>query len=148
MFNLENISLQAWCKIPKKKKRVVNKMTVIICLLNNYFNKGILVFFFFLRAAPIAYGSFWKILQIRAAAAGLYLHHNHSNLGSGIWASSATYASACSNAISLTHWVRPGINPAFLCVTRHVSLKTPSCPSLLYPIFLPYFIPSSCLEKQ
>ena len=30
----------------------------------------------------------------------------------GIWASSATYTTAHSNARSLTHWVRPGIKPA------------------------------------
>ena len=29
-----------------------------------------------------------------------------------IWAPSATYATACSNARSLTHWGRPGIKPA------------------------------------
>ena len=28
-----------------------------------------------------------------------------------IWAASATYAAACSNTGSLTHWVRPGIKP-------------------------------------
>ena len=29
-----------------------------------------------------------------------------------IWATSATYTAACSNARSLTHWVKPGIKPA------------------------------------
>ena len=28
-----------------------------------------------------------------------------------IWASSATYTTACSNTISLTHWLRPAIKP-------------------------------------
>ena len=33
-----------------------------------------------------------------------------------IWATSMTYATACSNARSLTHWVRPGIEPASSCI--------------------------------
>ena len=37
------------------------------------------------------------------------LHHGHSN---GIWAESSTYTTAHGNARSLTHWVRPGIEPA------------------------------------
>ena len=31
-----------------------------------------------------------------------------------IWAASVIYTAACSNAGSLTHWMRPGIKPAFL----------------------------------
>ena len=31
-----------------------------------------------------------------------------------IWATSATYTTACGNAGSLTHWARPGIEPAFI----------------------------------
>ena len=49
---------------------------------------------FFFMAAPMAYRSFQARGQIRAAAAGL--HRSHSNTR------------------SLTHWLRPGIKPAFL----------------------------------
>ena len=48
-------------------------------------------FFFFFRAAPVAYGTSWARGQIRGAAASL--HHS------------------LSNARSLTHWVRQGIEP-------------------------------------
>ena len=47
--------------------------------------------FLFLRAAPTAYEGFQARGLIRATAAGL--HHSYSNAG------------------SLTHWVRPGIEP-------------------------------------
>ena len=51
-----------------------------------------LFFFFWLfRVEPAAYLSSWARGRIGAIAAGL--HHSHSNLG------------------SLTHWVRPGIEP-------------------------------------
>ena len=48
------------------------------------------------RAIPVSYGSSQVRAQIRAA--------------------SATYATACSNAGSLTHWERPGIEPASLWI--------------------------------
>ena len=32
----------------------------------------------------------------------------------GIWATSVTYTAACGNTRSLTHWARPGIEPASL----------------------------------
>ena len=35
-------------------------------------------------------------------------HHSHSN---GIWDVSASYTTAHSNARSLMHWARPGIEP-------------------------------------
>ena len=50
-----------------------------------------LIFFGLFRAAPAAYGSSHVRGWIRAAASSLY--HSHSNAG------------------SLTHWVRPGIEP-------------------------------------
>ena len=61
------------------------------------------------RATLAAYGGSQARGRIRAVAAGL--HQNHSN--SWIWASSATYTTAHSNAESLTHWARPGIEPEF-----------------------------------
>ena len=59
-------------------------------------------FFLFFRATPTAYGSFWARGVIGAAAVGL--HHSYSK--GGIQAESVTYATAHSNARSLTHWER------------------------------------------
>ena len=62
-------------------------------LLFFFFFLSFLFFFFFLfRASPEAYGSSHARGWIRATAANL--HHSHSNVG------------------SLTHWTRPGIEPA------------------------------------
>ena len=62
-----------------------------------------------LRAASVAYGSSQAMGQIQATAAGL--HHSHSNEGSKphLW---HTHTTAHSSARSLTHWARPGIEPA------------------------------------
>ena len=49
------------------------------------------IFFFFFRATPVAHGISQARGRIWAIAAGL--HHSHSNAG------------------SLTHWARPGIEP-------------------------------------
>jgi len=72
------------------------------------------LFFFFLsfvlfRATPVAYGGSQARGLIRAVAAGL--HKRHSNI---IRAPSATYTTAHSNAGSLTHWARQGIEPSTL----------------------------------
>ena len=60
--------------------------------------------FFFCRATPVAYGSSQARCQFRAASAGL--HHSRSSVG---------LSRVCdlhhSNTRSLTHWVRPGIEP-------------------------------------
>ena len=61
----------------------------------------VLFCFLLFMATPIAYGS-------SQAAAGI--HHSHSN--GRIWAASVTYTTAHNNAGSLTHWARPGIEPA------------------------------------
>ena len=73
------------------------------------------LFFFFLlfsfsflfSATLSTYRSSQARSRIRAAATGLIpqpLQHQ-------IWATSATYAKACSHARPLTHWARPGIEP-------------------------------------
>ena len=64
-------------------------------------------FFFLFTAAPAACGSPQARSRTGAAAAGL--HHSHGNTGSE--AASVIYAAARGNARSLTHWVRPGIEP-------------------------------------
>ena len=71
------------------------------------------LFFFFLvfcpfRATPAAYGGSQGRGLIRAVAAGL--HQSRSNATSR--AASAAYTTAHGNAGSLTHWARPGIEPA------------------------------------
>ena len=62
--------------------------------------------FFFYRAASAAYGGSQARGWIRAAASGL--HHSHSNTGSELhlWPTPKV------TAASLTHWARPGIEPA------------------------------------
>ena len=86
--------------------------------------------FFFFRATPMAYGSSQARGQIRAAAAGL--HHSHSQ----IQAAPATYTTAHGNARSLTHRVRPGIEPTTSCflvgfISTVPQQRSPACLWLL-----------------
>ena len=68
--------------------RILNHPKMFVCL--------------FFRAVPSAHGRSQARSWIRAAAAGL--RQSHSN--------SVTYTTAHGNARSLTHWSRPGIEPA------------------------------------
>ena len=63
--------------------------------------------FYLFRTIPEAYEISWARGWIETAATGLC--HSHSNFR--IQATSATYTAAWGNAASLTHWVRPGIEP-------------------------------------
>ena len=66
-------------------------------------------FFFYPRAASVAYGSSQARDHIGAAAAGLY----HSCKQCEIQATmSVIYTRAHGKVGSLTHWARPGIEPA------------------------------------
>ena len=67
-------------------------------------------FFCLFRVAPAAYGGSQARGQIGAVAAGRC--HSHSNAGSELCLGSGTYPTTHSNAGSLTHWVRPGIECA------------------------------------
>ena len=67
------------------------------------------IFWSFFRAAPEAYGGSQARGLIGAVAAGLC--HSHSNTRSEAHLQ-PTYTTAHSNAGSLTHWMRPGIEPA------------------------------------
>jgi len=60
------------------------------------------------RATPAAYGGSQARGQIRAAAAGL--HHSHSNAGSEPYLRPPPQLAASPDP--LTHWARPGIEPA------------------------------------
>ena len=76
------------------------------------------VFFVFSRAAPEACGSSQARGQIGAVA-------------TRIWATSATYTTAHGNTRSLTHWARPGIEPAtswFLVgvINHWATMRTPT----------------------
>ena len=62
------------------------------CFLVTYFFFSFLFLFCLFRAAPVSYGGSQARVLIGAIAAGLY--HSHSNAG------------------SLTHWMRPGVEPA------------------------------------
>ena len=68
---------------------------------------AIFYFVFFITATPAAYESSQARSGIGAAAASL--HHSHWQ--HQIWAVSLTYATACDNTGSLTHWGRPEIGP-------------------------------------
>ena len=61
-------------------------------------------------AAGAAYGNFQARGQIGIAAAGLW--HSHNNNERIQATGSVTYTAARGNAGSLTHWVRPRIEPA------------------------------------
>ena len=67
-----------------------------------YFRLGFFFFFFF-RATPAAYEN--SQTRYRIGAIVTALHHSHSN------ARSATHTTAHCNTRSLSHWVRPGIEP-------------------------------------
>ena len=67
----------------------------------------ILFFFLLLRAAPVACGDSQARGQIGATAAGL--HHSHSNAGPKPCLRPTTDHG---KAGSLTHWARPGMEPA------------------------------------
>ena len=66
-------------------------------------------FFFLFRTAPMAYGCSLARSRIRATVAGL---HAPQLWLCGIQDASVTYNTAHGNARSLTHWVRPGIEPS------------------------------------
>ena len=65
------------------------------------------IYFCLSGAAPAAYGGSQARGSIRAVAAGL--SHSHSNAIS--MSVTYTYTTAHGNTRSLTHWVRPGIEP-------------------------------------
>ena len=68
-------------------------------------------FFFFFRAAPEAYGCSQARGWIRDVTPGHWpMPEPQQQLG--IQAVSTTYTTAHGNARSLTHWARPGIEPA------------------------------------
>ena len=69
------------------------------------------LFFFFFMASPVAYGSSQARGPIGATTASL--RHNYSNTRSKPHLR-PTYTTAHSYAGYLTHWVRPGIEPASL----------------------------------
>ena len=72
-----------------------------------------LLLLFFFTAAPTANGSSWARGWIGAAASSLYHSYPSTNRSKHwIQVPSLTNATACSNAGSLTHWGRPGIEPA------------------------------------
>ena len=108
---------------------------LLFCILN--VSLVFWVFFFCLfRAAPSAYGASYARGQIRAAATGL--HHSHSQ--HQIRATSTTYTIAHSNARSLTHWLRLGIEPASLWIQVRFVSAEPQW-KLLFFFFLFFFFP-------
>ena len=66
--------------------------------------------FFFLMVAPVAYRS----SQARGSNGSCSCRSVPPPQQCHIWATSVTYAAACGNPGSLTHWARSGIKPASL----------------------------------
>ena len=82
------------------------------CSFPSFWRTLIFILFFFFRATLVAYRGSQVRGQIWAVAAGLC--HRHSNVGSELHLRPTlqTYTTVHSKAWSLTHWVRPGIEPA------------------------------------
>ena len=77
------------------------------------------LFIYLFRAIPAAYGSSQARGPIRAIAASL-----HQSQQCQIWATSATYTTVWGHARSLTHWVRPGMEPVSSWILiRFISAK-------------------------
>ena len=86
---------------------------------NNHIRQNRFFFFGLFRAIPMAYGSYQTRGQIRAIAAGL--GHSHSNTRS------EANLQATPHLIggSLTHWARPGIEPASSWILVGVATTEP-----------------------
>ena len=84
----------------------VGKWQQILCLLFFIY----FLFFGISWAAPMAYGGSQARGRIGAIAAGL--RQSHSNAGSQPSLRPQTHTTAHGNDGSLTHWARPGIEPA------------------------------------
>ena len=80
-----------------------------------------LFFFLLFMAKPVAYGSSQARGRIRTTDASLHQSHSKAR----IQAASATYTIAHGNARSLTHWVKPGIKPAFPWILVGFSTSEP-----------------------
>ena len=89
-------------------------------------------FFFSFRATLAASGGSQARSQIGAVAASLCHSHSHSHNIDVICAASVTYTTADGSARSLTHCVRPGIEPAssrmlVRCVSAETRQELPPC---------------------
>ena len=71
--------------------------------------------FLLFKTTPMACVGSWARDWIRCSAASL--GHSHSQ----IQGASVTYTAACGNTWSLTHWMRPGIQPASLQTGRFLT---------------------------
>ena len=95
--------------------------------------KNDLFFFFFclLRATPTAQG--------RSQARGLNWSCSHwptpQPQQCQIWAASLTYTTAHSNVGSLSHWVRPGIEPASSWILAKFVIAEPQWEPQKWPVF-------------
>ena len=98
------------CNVPNLSfpGQITGLWNIRICFSPSFF-----FFFPFFRAAPVAYGSFWIRGQIRATVASL--NHSYSNTRAELHLWPAPQL-ACSNAGSLTHWLRPRIKPLSSCI--------------------------------
>ena len=95
---------QYWnCDLPVSSHK--NPYLVTGDIISEQYHITLFFFFCLFRPAPVACGGFQARHWIGAVAASLC--HSHAHLGHF-----ASYSTAHGNARSLTHWVRPGIEPA------------------------------------
>ena len=73
------------------------------------FLRHFILFYLLFRVTPVAYGSSHARGWTGTVAAGL--SHSHTMVGSDL-----SQVCELHHARSLTHWVRPGIEPASLCI--------------------------------
>ena len=105
--NLHHSSWQDWNLNPLREARDWTCILMNTSLSHNRNSPETFFFFCLFRATSVVYGGSQARGWIGAALAGL--HYSHSNARSELC---LTYTTAHSNAGSLTHWARPGIEPA------------------------------------
>ena len=130
--------------LPWKTSTLVKSVRVKILVKNYDGSKQFLKFCLFvcfppLWATPVEYRCSQARDWIGAAAAGL--HHSHSNTRSELHPRTMPHLEEMPDP--LTHWARPGIEPAFLMIligflTRWPTMRTPNFLNFFHQDF--YFI--------
>ena len=106
-WGLERLNMtKEYSKLGSEGKRWLYVLSILEYCLMGLSELFMILFFFLLlfRAAPVAYDvpglGVESDLQLQAYA-----------IATQVWATSATYDTACSNTRALTQWARPGIKP-------------------------------------
>ena len=113
-MNIEGIKNISWVTSQNimvgKNRCRENAVDKFLTFLHHEFSVGVIYLFFLFRAIPTAYGSSQARDPIGVAASSLCHSYSHSNLGSEPHLRPAVQFMATPG--SLTHWARPGIEPA------------------------------------